>query len=157
MPRTIRTDLQEPIWVLWCEHKQRESYLTWNREALTGSAPPRCTPHNQKEEERQDWFEWKGIFHIGLSSPAFKGRKEDCSLPPKQCTNPCLQPMGNRHSTQLLFFSSELSSKQSSPVFSSNLIEADLPLSLQTCPRFTIAGLSQIAILCWSRVNSFGW
>lgn len=43
------------------------------------------------------------IFHIGTSSPAFKKKKEDPSLPQQGCTNHHLQRMGNCHNLQLLF------------------------------------------------------
>ena len=79
----------------------------------------------------------RNIFHTGISSPAFKKKKEEFSLPQRQHTSHCLQPIRS-HNLELLF-------KIALPNF---LLKSNnsKPLSFVswTCLWFTIGCLNQI-------------
>ena len=85
----------------------------------------------------------RNIFHTGISSPAFKKKKEEFSLPQRQHTSHCLQPIRS-HNLELLF-SIELLFKIALPNF---LLKSNnsKPLSFVswTCLWFTIGCLNQI-------------
>lgn len=92
--------------------------------------------------------------HMGISSPAFKKKKEYPSLPQQQCTNHRLQPMRNHGNLKLLFFPNELLFKMNLPslLLKLNKIWPSLCLFKLTC------GLLQFAfpkLHCYSWIDIF--